>query len=170
MMKRGGGLGGEPWDHRLRKVAFRLWNEWPCANLGFQFTMQFMAHDRPPWNWERWLPVITALAVAVTPIGVAIIASKATRSGTDKDYVTFAVSVINSEKSTPAMKNWATSVLNKLSPIPLEGQAAEDLAKIGVVAQSRVGPSFPNPPASLMAPVKMPSFIGHQDKPERIIH
>ena len=77
--------------------------------------------ERPHFGaW--WLPFLSAIAIASTPVIVAVITSNATRESTDKDYVGLAVSILSSEKSTKPSRRWAAKLLSDLSPteIPLE--------------------------------------------------
>lgn len=81
-----------------------------------------MDKSEKPHFGAWWLPFLSAIAIASTPIIVAVITSNATLESTDKDYVSLAVSILSSEKSTKPSRRWAAKLLSDLSPteVPLE--------------------------------------------------
>lgn len=74
-----------------------------------------------------WLPFLSAIAIASTPIVVAVITANATREGTDKDYVGLAVSILSSDKSSKPSRRWAAQVLSKMSPVAIPPELASGL-------------------------------------------
>jgi len=77
---------------------------------------------------NKFLVLLTALSVLVTPIVVAIISYNSNRTSTDKDYVNIAVSILNAKDSSKENRQWALRILNKLSPIPFSEKGQETLA------------------------------------------
>jgi hypothetical protein len=106
-----------------------------------------------PNHWSRWLPMITAMAVAVTPIGVATITSNVTAGTTNKDYVALAVSVLNSEHSSKPMRNWATNVLERLAPIPMNSATRNDF----IAGDSNLSSSPDQSCGRIALPMALPS-------------
>jgi hypothetical protein len=79
---------------------------------------------------QHWLPLIlSALALLITPVVVAIISSNANQSGTNKDYVSLAVNILNSKDSTEENRKWALLVLKRLSPVPFSEKSEKQLAE-----------------------------------------
>lgn len=68
---------------------------------------------------DRTIQVLTAFSLLITPVVVAVIGYRATNSSTSKDYVSLAVSILNSKDSPKESRDWAVTVLNKLSPVPV---------------------------------------------------
>jgi hypothetical protein len=109
--------------------------------------------DVTPTRLERYLPLITAVALIMSPIAsawAALIVSRDASQSLKKDYVAIAVQVLNGEKSTPAMRAWATKVLVELSPVAVDNAAAADLSRLGT---GQVSFRFPPPPIDLTKPL-----------------
>lgn len=97
----------------------------------------------------------TIAATVAVPILVAIfgylIQLRISEESTKKDYVSMAISIINS-KETPEdsdLRKWAVSVLDKNSPVPFGDSLRKSLSS-GETVISKV--YYPMPPPTLMEP------------------
>lgn len=70
-------------------------------------------------SWREWLPLVSAIVVAISSLLVAGIAASSTKENTEKDYVSLAMSVLQSPNSSQPSKRWAVEVLSKLSPVEI---------------------------------------------------
>ncbi len=114
---------------------------------------------------EKALPYLTAASLfgsAVSPIAVAYIVSRDAGASVNKDYVGFAVQVLNSHTSTPAMKAWATKLLREMSPIGMDETTASDLGRLGTG-----GFRLPPPPVDLNEPHRELKTLG--DQPDEVM-
>lgn len=100
--------------------------------------------DNPHWL----LVALSSLSLLVTPILVAIIASNANQSSTNKDYVSLAVNILNAKGSTPENRKWALRLLSKMSPVPFSEESENQLANgSGLTNELKIVPMFgPNNP------------------------
>lgn len=76
---------------------------------------------------DTYLPVLTAISLAFTPLAVAVIGARASSSNTTKDYVSLAVSILNAKDSRPANRKWAIQVLEAQSPVPVPDDLKREL-------------------------------------------
>jgi hypothetical protein len=92
---------------------------------------------------DRLLQAATALALLLTPVVVAVIGYQATRSSTSKDYVSLAVSILNSKDSPKDSRLWATAVLTKLSPVPVPNELRAQLGSGSVLTAKPITVNVP---------------------------
>lgn len=69
--------------------------------------------------WRNWLPLASAVAVALSSLMVAWIAAASSKESTQKDYVSLAMSVLQTPTSSQPSKRWAVDVLSRLSPVEI---------------------------------------------------
>jgi hypothetical protein len=112
--------------------------------------------------------IISALSLLLTPILVAIITYSSGQSGVNKDYVSIAVSILNSKDSTPENRKWALRILDRLSPIGFSEESQKQLEGGSGLTNEPIkvipayGPKNPfikkgEPFTKVCAPVKGPS-------------
>jgi hypothetical protein len=89
----------------------------------------------------RWAPAITAIIAAVATILVALISWNASRSATDKDYVSLAMSILSAKDSTTPSRRWAVQVLSRLSPVDIPKELASGLITGRSVIPSELDPT-----------------------------
>lgn len=94
---------------------------------------------------DRIIQALTAISLLVTPVLVAVIGFRATSSSTEKDYVALAVSILNAKDSPKESREWATTVLNKLSPVPVPDTLKQQLGSGEGLSASPVQ-YIPSPP------------------------
>ena len=75
--------------------------------------------------------LLTVLPAIFTPIAVAYISYNINSSSIDKDYVSLAINILNSNSSTPDNRKWATTILTKFSPVPMSSQSEKQLSATG---------------------------------------
>jgi hypothetical protein len=92
---------------------------------------------------DRLLQTATALALLLTPVVVAVIGYQATRSSTSKDYVSLAVSILNAKDSPKESREWATAVLNQLSPVPVPSALKAQLGTGSVLVDKPIAVNMP---------------------------
>jgi hypothetical protein len=78
---------------------------------------------------QHWAPLLmSSLSLLITPILVSIITYNSSQSSVNKDYVSIAVSVLNSKDSTQENRKWALRLLTNLSPVPFSEESQKQLA------------------------------------------
>ena len=76
-----------------------------------------------------------AATIAIACVGVvgalvgALLGYQTGEKTVNKDYVQIAMSNLNNEKSTPELREWSVTILNKLSPVPMNSDLRKELTQ-----------------------------------------
>lgn len=110
----------------------------------------------------RWLPAITAIVAALATIGVALISWNASRTSTDKDYVSLAMNILSDKSSSVPSRRWAVAIVSRLSPVEIPQELAAGLIAGRSVLPSELDPNATR--ATIMACLK-PALQSDMSKP-----
>lgn len=89
----------------------------------------------------RWLPALTAIIAAITTVVVALISWNASRSTTDKDYVSLAMDILSDKASSVPSRRWAVAIVSNLSPVDIPPELASGLVSGRSVLPSELDPN-----------------------------
>ncbi len=88
------------------------------------------------------IELIKAISLLLIPLVIAgggwMIQKSIQNSNLDRDYVQIAISILQDKDSSEGLRTWATEILNKKSPVPLQNSLAKTL-----INGSSSLPSFP---------------------------
>jgi hypothetical protein len=81
----------------------------------------------------KLVELIKAISLLLIPLVIAgggwMIQKSIQNSNLDRDYVQIAISILQDKDSSEGLRTWATEILNKKSPVPLQNSLASEFIK-----------------------------------------
>ncbi len=81
----------------------------------------------------KFVELAKAISLLLIPLVIAaggwMIQKSIQNSNLDRDYVQIAISILQDKESSEGLRTWATEILNKKSPVPLQNSLANEFIK-----------------------------------------
>ena len=91
--------------------------------------------DKPKDRWDKWHIIANSIAILLVPALVGYFGYQINAAVKDKEisqnYVELAIGILKGDpdKESPALREWAISIVNSNSPVKLDPKVREELKR-----------------------------------------